>query len=237
MKKLYEKSELRFAIVMIAVYVVGCSLADSISRSIHLSSSISLVWTFCLSLILYSFVRNNHRMEYYGLKIPAYPYKRALYFIPLLLLASVNLWFGVQINESILVTILTIPTMLLTGFLEELLFRGFLFKALEKENVNKAIIISSITFGMGHIVNLINGSGAQLLPNLCQVFYAIAIGFTFVILFYKGKSLLPCILCHGTLNALAIFCNNELANQYIIQISLALGIISIFYACYLDKKL
>lgn len=35
--------------------------------------------------------------------------------------------------------------------------------------------MSSVTFGMGHIVNLFNGSGAKLVSNLCQVKYAIVV--------------------------------------------------------------
>lgn len=35
---------------------------------------------------------------------------------------------------------------------------------MEKNNVKSAIIVSSITFGIGHIVNLLNG--ADLIPTL-----------------------------------------------------------------------
>ena len=56
-------------------------------------------------------------------------------------------------------TVCYILSMLCVGFLEEVIFRGFLFRALAKENVNKAIIITSVTFGLGHILNLFNGSG------------------------------------------------------------------------------
>lgn len=137
MKKIYEKNELLFAILMIVVYVVGSSVADGISESIGLSSSISLIWTVLLSLFFYSFVQKNSLLNYYGLYKPDYSSKKALYFIPLILLVSVNLWFGCKMNASILVTILTMSTMLLTGFLEELLFRGFLFKAMEKKEHKK----------------------------------------------------------------------------------------------------
>ena len=61
-----------------------------------------------------------------------------------------------------------------------------------------AIAVSSVTFGVGHIVNLF--SGAQLLPTLCQIAYATAFGFLFVILFHRGKSLIPCILAHSFVN-------------------------------------
>ena len=78
--------------------------------------------------------------------------------------------------------------MLNIGFLEEIIFRGFLFKMMEKNNVKTAIIVSSITFGIGHIVNLLNG--AELIPTLLQVCYAIAIGYMLVMVFYKSKSII-----------------------------------------------
>ena len=52
-----------------------------------------------------------------------------------------------------------ILTMLNIGFIEEIIFRGFLFKMMEKDNVKTATAVSSITFGIGHIINLCrNGS-------------------------------------------------------------------------------
>lgn len=133
-----------------------------------------------------------------------------MYYLPLLLLASVNLWFGAVLNYSPFETFLYILSMLFVGFLEEIIFRGLLFKAMCRDNVKVAIIVSSITFGLGHIINLINGSGASLLSNLLQVVYAIAIGFLFTILFYRTKSLLACIITHGVLNALSVFANQGL---------------------------
>ena len=51
--------------------------------------------------------------------------------------------------------------MLCVGFAEEVIFRGFLFRAMEKDNVKTAIIGSSVTFGLGHVLNLVNGSGMR----------------------------------------------------------------------------
>ena len=98
-------------------------------------------------------------------------------------------------------------TMLCVGFLEEVIFRGLLFNAMRKDGVKSAIIVSSLTFGIGHIVNLFNGSGAELLPNLLQVVYATAAGFMFVMIYYKTESLIVCILAHGVFNALSVFVN------------------------------
>lgn len=84
--------------------------------------------------------------------------------------------------------------MLCVGFTEEVIFRGFLFRALAKDNVKTAMIVSGITFGIGHLLNLVNGSGMELAANLSQVAGATAFGFLFVILFYRSGSLLPCIM-------------------------------------------
>ena len=72
-----------------------------------------------------------------------------------------------------------------------------------RTNVKSAIIVSSLTFGIGHIVNLFNGQ--QPIETLVQIVFAVAVGFTLVIIFYKGRSLLPCILFHSINNSLSAF--------------------------------
>ena len=89
-------------------------------------------------------------------------------------------------------TLFYIINMINVGFIEEILFRGFLFKAIEKESVKKVIIISTLTFGIGHIVNLFNGQ--DTLNTIIQIIYALSLGYLFVIIFYKSNSLVPCII-------------------------------------------
>ena len=98
--------------------------------------------------------------------------------------------------------------MLCVGFLEEVIFRGLLFKAIARDNIKSAVIISSVTFGIGHIVNLVNGSGMNLVNNLCQIVFAVAVGFLLVTIFYRGGSLIPCILVHSAINTLGTFAND-----------------------------
>jgi membrane protease YdiL (CAAX protease family) len=109
---------------------------------------------------------------------------------------------------------------------------------MEKDGTRSAIIVSSVTFGIGHIVNLFNGSGATLLSNLCQVVSAIAIGFLFVIIFYRGKSILPCILAHQFVN-ITSFLANESAIDNTVRIiqSIIICIIALAYAAFLLKTL
>ena len=49
-------------------------------------------------------------------------------------------------------------SMLFVGVLEEVIFRGLLFLAMAKDSMKAAVIVSSVTFGMGHIVNLLSGA-------------------------------------------------------------------------------
>ena len=98
--------------------------------------------------------------------------------------------------------------MLGVGFLEEVIFRGLLFTAIAKDNIKSAAVISSVTFGIGHIVDLINGSGRDLVENLCQIVFAVAVGFLLVTIFYRGGSLLPCILVHAAINVSGTFADD-----------------------------
>ena len=137
-------------------------------------------------------------------------------------------------NVSPLESLLRVLSMFCVGFLEEMIFRGFLFNAMVKDGVKSAIIVSSVTFGIGHIVNLINGSGAELLPNILQVIYAIAVGFAFVMIYYKTKSLLPCIVTHCLVNATNTFANESTATSQSIMIKCAIiTIIAGGYALYI----
>ena len=207
LKKLYEKSEIWFAVAWIIGYVVLASTGDNISADLGIDKIVTLPILIAMSAILYFFVRKNGLAEKYGLCRPKLPAAKMLYYIPLLVLLTANLWYGVAINMSPPETLLYILAMFCVGFLEELIFRGLLFQAMARDGVKTAIIVSSVTFGIGHIVNLINGSGAELLPNLLQVMYAVAIGFAFVMIYCRTGSLMPCIIIHSVFNGLSAFAN------------------------------
>ncbi len=205
MKKLYEKSELAFAILWIVAYCVLLSFGDTLSDKIGITKAATLPIATVLSLILFIYIKKNGLMKKYGLSKAAVSAKKMLLYVPLLLLLTVNLWYGIGVNLSAAETVLYILTMLCVGFLEEVIFRGLLFNAMAKDGVRSAVVVSSVTFGIGHIINLINGSGAELLPNLLQVVYAMATGFMLVMIYYKSKSLLVCIAFHGIFNSLSVF--------------------------------
>ena len=207
MKKLYAKNEQAFAIVWIVVYCVLQSFANPVNKKIGIEYSASAVFCILQTMILFTFIRKNHLQKRYGLCKSSVSACRFLYYVPLFILATGNLWNGAAVNYSLAETVCRIVCMLCVGFLEEVIFRGFLFVSIAKDNVKSAIIISSVTFGVGHLINLFNGSGMDLVNNLCQICFAIAVGFLLVTIFYRGGSLFPCMIVHSAINTFSTFAN------------------------------
>ncbi len=238
LNKLYHKSQIWFAVAWIIAYCVLMSVGDALSASIGIDKSVTLAIGVVLSVILLLFLKKNGLFADYGLCAPKTSGKSMLFYTPIVVMLTVNLWYGVTLNYGALETVLYILTMLCVGFLEEVIFRGLLFEAMRKDSVKAAIIVSSVTFGIGHIINLINGSGAELLPNLLQLIYATAAGFMFVMMYYKSKSLLVCIAAHGVFNALSAFANEASAtNEMRILSAIFLTVITGSYAVYLALSL
>lgn len=238
MKKLYEKNELTFAIVWIAVYCVLQSLANPLNKIVGIEYSASAAFCILQAVVLFAFIRKNNLQKRYGFCKSPVPAKRFLYYVPLVILASGNLWNGFALNYSSAEIICRIVCMLLVGFLEEVIFRGLLFRALAKDNIKSAVIISSVTFGIGHIINLFNGSGMDIAENLSQIVFAVAVGFLLVTIFYRGGSLIPCILVHSAINTLGTFANDTdfTTKMHLLHIAVLI-VITVIYTLILTRTL
>lgn len=227
MEKLFNKHETLFCVLLIVIYVL---LNSYCIQNFGVKDYRSVIINTIFSSLLITLIVLLKKVKYYGLR-KVTDSKKYLNFIPLLLIGTVNLWNGISINNSKSEIICHILTMINVGFIEEIIFRGFLFKMMSKSNVKSAIIVSSITFGIGHIVNLLNG--ADLIPTLMQICYAISLGYLFVIIFYKSKSLIPCIITHVLINSLSIFNTiNKTSYAHVIL----LIIMTLFYAVYINEN-
>lgn len=225
--KFYEKHETAFCIILICVYVAVNSLClQNFGTTDYRCTLINIAF----SVLLLMLVLRLGKADFYGLR-PVHKLKDYLYFLPLAVIASVNIWGGIHVRNSAAEILFHVVMMLNVGFIEELIFRGFLFRMMEKRNLRAAMIVSALTFGMGHIVNLLNGEA--LIPTLLQLCYAAAIGWLFVVIFHRSRSLLPCIITHGVLNALSVFC--EESDMLTYAASAMLIVISLAYAAYIEK--
>ncbi len=220
MRKLYQKNELLFTLAWIVAYIIIMSLADSFSANIGIEKVLTAPISLMMALFLVCWIKSNDLENKYGLVKAQYDLKTYLYFIPLTLMISVNFWGGINLNFVPLEGVLFIISMIAVGIIEEIIFRGFLFKVLEKDNLKVAIIVSSFTFGIGHIVNLLNG--AELIPTLLQIVYATSAGFLFTVIFHKSGSLFTCILTHSIVNATSLFHNSDFVLDIVLAIVLTI---------------
>ena len=233
--RLYRKNELTFSLAWIFGYVALSALADNLSDLLGFSKIITALAHVFGALLLGIWLHKHGLSHKYGLCAFNGRARDYLYFLPLLLILATNLRNGVALNASATEIVLYVISMLCVGWIEEILFRGFLFKAIAKENITQAILISSITFGLGHVVNGLNG--ADWIPTLLQISYASANGFLFTILFYKSQSLLPCIIVHGIFNSLSIFSVADSTLTRHILSSVVLCVICIAYALWILKRI
>ncbi len=229
MKTFFHKNETLIALGLIIIYLVTNSCC---MNNLGLEDIRTLIVNGVLSILIVLFIVLNKLEEYFGLTNIPKP-KKYLYFVPLVILMLVNLIGGINIQNTASEIVIYMLSMVLIGFLEEIIFRGFLFQMMAKDSVKAAVIVTSITFGIGHIINLLNG--AELVPTLLQICYAIATGYLFAVILVKSKSLWPQIITHSVVNALSIFNTENIVTVYISPVILI--IVPLIYAAYLNKKI
>ena len=110
--------------------------------------------------------------------------------------------FTIPNTPGLLITVL--HPLIGTGLFEEVLFRGLILKLLlvafgdSKKGIIKAVIISSILFGMVHIGNVIAGAG--LLPTIFNIIGAVLVGVFYAALYIRTKNLWVVIILHAITN-------------------------------------
>ena len=200
MKDLYENSEISFALFWIALYVATSIILDNLGDN----KTALAVGLAVISVLMFLFVYRNGLLKKYGLDGWGENNRALLWFIPLWIIASGNFWGGFMPDCHGSAIISAAVSMAFVGFVEELVFRGFLFKAMLKDgNVAMAIIVSSVTFGLGHIFSLFTGD--SFIESLTGIVVAITMGFVLTMVFFKCGSLIPCIIAHCVIDVSSVF--------------------------------
>ena len=228
MKKFFDKQPVWFAVIWIIVYVLAFGNADTLSESLGVPKLITAMVGLVLTVVLLLFLRKHALFPYCGLqKVQG---GRWAWFLPLIAVSTVNFWHGMTFREG---AALYLISMVWVAILEELIFRGLLFRAMEKDGRTAAVIVSSVTFGVGHIVNLL--LGAELLSTALQLVEATALGFCFTAIFMVTGSLLPCILSHTFINCTSFFALDPTPTGRIVT-CLIVTVVAVSYGAWLLKK-
>ena len=119
MKKILEKHETPFCILLIIFYIV---LNSFCLNTFGIDDFRSVVINTLFSFGLLMLISKLDKEEYYGL-VGVKDLKKYLYFLPLVLILTVNLWNGININGSWKSIVFYILNMLNVGFIEEIIFR------------------------------------------------------------------------------------------------------------------
>ncbi len=233
MKKLYDKNDLTFALAWIGIY---CAASIPVRGNFGDESPIMLAVLLAIAAGITVFVKRYNLAEKYGLcRIKGAP-ADYLFFAPIIILSTGNLWGGVGVSYTGISQLFAVLSMLLIGYIEEMIFRGFLFRALLKRDpAPAAVTISAVTFGIGHIVNLLAGQGG--LESAVQVLFAVTWGYMFTMVYYKSGSLFVCIIIHGLVDVFSKFAaltpSTPIA-EYVCVI--ATIVIAITYCLYLKSR-
>ena len=229
MHKLYEKKEILFSVLWIVVY---CVIIGTIRGNFGDESIYMLIALLAFTTGIIAFVKVNHLEEKYGLAGWPKDMKKYLFFIPMWILATGNIWDGFSSSYQGTSLVIATLSMILVGFVEEMIFRGFLFRAmLSEDKTIVAIIISAVTFGIGHIVNLFTGQAG--FETVMQIIFAISWGFILTMVCLRSGSIIPCIIAHSMIDTLSLFgADNELIDWIYIGATI---VVAIIYCTWLGK--
>ena len=230
MRKFYETKPVLFAILWIVIYVV---LMAPLRGSYGDGSLQMLLGLVAVSTALLTVIRLLGIEKELGMTRWLQNGKALLWLLPMWVLSTGNLWGGVGLQYDGITTVMAVLSFLLVGVAEEIVFRGFLFNGMKKSgSLTVAIIVSAVTFGMGHIVNLLTGHATM--ETLVQMIFAVAWGFLFTFAYLKGGSLLPCIAIHSLIDVFSVFArDNEIAHWAYIVATVAATLV---YCLYLRKQ-
>lgn len=104
---------------------------------------------------------------------------------------------------------IAVPNVFLVGFFEEVLTRGLVLLPLlvawrsRPNGVLRAVMVSSLLFGLAHLINLFNG--AELGTTLVQVGYAFGFGVGFAALLLRTNTIWLGIVLHALVDANGIW--------------------------------
>jgi membrane protease YdiL (CAAX protease family) len=233
MKKLQENKPIWHALIWILAYIVLVNIGDNLPTILGVEGLATVLILIAFSLVLLVYLKKNNWFELYGFKkIKKSDLTKALFFIPLIITIPLHYFRGVDKGLGATGFILAILLMMCVGFLEELLFRGFLYQGILKEKgITRAVIISGVTFGIGHVVNLARGYSTG--DQITQIVAGIFVGILLALIVALTNNIIPCVLWHIFFNFSGTVTNSDLKMEtYMVLI---VAIICTLYSAYLMK--
>jgi membrane protease YdiL (CAAX protease family) len=231
MKKIQENKPIWHAVIWIMAYIMLVNIGDNISKPLGIENLGTVIMLVPFTLVLLFYIKKNSWFELYGFnKIKKLNLRKTLFYVPLIITILTHYFRGIKTELGVTGFVLAIVLMICVGLIEEVVFRGFLYQGILKERgMTRAVLISGITFAVGHIVNLLRGYTAA--DQINQVVIGIFIGIVLALLVALTNNIIPCILYHILFNISGtITYSNLKLETYMVIIT---SVICVIYSAYL----
>ncbi len=200
MGKLQENHPVWHAVAWIGIYILAVNIGDWLSEIVGIPNSMTSLVLVLFSLWLVVHLTRRGWLRYYGVRAPRRDdFRSTLLYFPLVLIALMQFTKGLRADLTFTSVLLIIALMVCVGFLEELIFRGMLFRGIQRTStLTRAVVISGVTFGIGHVVNL--ARGMTLLEQSIQIGFGVVLGIVLALLFAVTGTIVWLIAFHALLN-------------------------------------
>ena len=228
------KTVIAMLVVLIVFFIQGAVAVVGQARGLASAATRgAILWGSVLLTILFFFVKNKEIASLGFRKMAPGAAKKLLFFVPILAVALSNLIAGIDLSEGAKTVFANLFFTLAIGMIEEVYFRGIICNMWLKKSVVKAVIISSVLFGLAHLLNVIGGASPVM--TLLQICFAFVYGLVFAVILHLGGSIIPCVLLHA-LHDFCSFISAEGSRGLNIALGMAQFLILLLYFVYLIKK-
>ena len=208
MRKLQDTKPIWHALIWIGLYIVAVNIGDALGEQLRFAHTTGIVLAG-MSIGLLGYLAAQRRLSFFGVR-PVQPgsLPSTLFYLPLFASAFLQYAQGLTTGLDLQSVASAVLLVAAVGFIEELLFRGFLLQALRTSGtLERAIVISGVTFGLGHIVNLLRGY--SITDQALQLVAAILIGIALAYCTALTGSILPGVVFHALFNLSGTLTNHS----------------------------
>lgn len=237
MKKYYSQKHPYISVILIGLLCTFMTaLGAAVPQIIGLDADVQIVVTtvfLIISIAIGIFIMKKSRftlLEYGFQKSKKDDNKKVWWYIPLLAVEILPIAIaGFSSEVTVLQYIILLFFTIAVGFNEEIYFRGLAFKIIEEKGRKKAIIWSSIIFGVLHLANALNSKNALYL--VLQMIFAFLVGFVLAEIVSISKSLWVVIIWHAAHDYISCITGDALDTTALIILAIQVGILLVYATC------
>ncbi len=232
MIKLYKNKAVLHSLVWLAIYLFINTITGNVASNLEVNNYlVSCIPNFILAVVCFIYFYKNKISNDIGLLCkPKENAEGMLFYIPLFVLPLLPLLYGINTAIKPFDLLALFLMYIGVGFMEEIIFRGLMFKALTNQ-WNRVVVVAfiSFTFAIGHIASMV-AIGQSGFDTILQIINALVVGFMFMTVMLASKNLTVCVIAHIAYNFIA---NISLMGSTKTAIIIINTVITLLYFIYL----